>query len=171
MTDNNLHDPDALRLAATAPQNNDPDPEASQEQQDLDNLCERWVAWKSTRRFYAPPSNMGSILGQLSGSRTRALKSDGPDAFCSAELAAFHIAYSSQPDALDKRVFDLYYVHRVAPVKTAAAALNISRSHFYLVLGDFRKRVHAAAKNVLAVNLQKAAEMSSAKLSAPDKTL
>ena len=114
---------------------------------------------------------MGSILGQLSGSRTRALNTSGPDAYCSAELAAFHIAYSSQPDALDKRVFDLYYVHRIAPIKTAAAALKISRSHFYLVLRDFRKRVHMASKAVLAVNLQKAAEMSSAKLSAPDKTL
>lgn len=150
MTDYNLHDPDALRLAAAAPQNHDPDPEATQEQQDLDALCEQWVRWKATRRFYAPPAKMGSILGQLSGARTRPLRTDGPDAICSAELAAFHIAYVSQPDALDKRVFDLYYVHRVAPVKTAAAALNISRKHFYSVLGDFRKRLHLASQGILA---------------------
>ena len=151
MTDKHLHDPEALRLATTAPQD-DLAAIPGQEQLQLDNLCEQWVSWKATRRFYGPSPNMGSILGQLSGSRTRALKSDGPDAYCSAELAAFHLAYNCQPDALDKRVFDLYYVYRVSPVKTAAAALNISRKHFYTVLGDFRKRVYAASKVILAEN-------------------
>jgi len=146
-----LYDPEALRLAATAPTpDDDVDPEASDEQRDLDQLCERWVAWKATRRFYGPSPNMGSILGQLSGSRTRPLRTDGPNAACSAELAAFHLAYTCQPDALDKQVFDLYYVHRVAPVKVAASALKISRKHFYSVLGDFRKRLYCAAQSILA---------------------
>lgn len=146
-----LYDPEALRLAATAPApDDDVDPEASDEQRDLDQLCERWVAWKATRRFYGPSPNMGSILGQLSGTRTRPLRTDGPNAACSAELAAFHLAYTCQPDALDKQVFDLYYVHRVAPVKVAASALKISRKHFYSVLGDFRKRLYCAAQSILA---------------------
>ncbi|MFG0593600.1 hypothetical protein ACF8OH_03705 [Delftia sp. WSY_9] len=146
-----LYDPEALRLAATAPTpDDDVDPEASDEQRDLDQLCERWVAWKATRRFYGPSPNMGSILGQLSGTRTRPLRTDGPNAACSAELAAFHLAYTCQPDALDKQVFDLYYVHRVAPVKVAASALKISRKHFYSVLGDFRKRLYCAAQSILA---------------------
>lgn len=153
MTDNNLHDPDALTLAAVAPHSEDCPSADVDEQRDLDALCEQWVRWKATRRFYAPPSKIGSILGQLSGSRTRPLASDGPNAICSAELAAFHIAYASQPDALDKRVFDMYYVHRVAPVKTAAAALNISRSHFYLVLADFRKRVYWSSLSLLEQKL------------------
>ena len=154
MTDNNLYDPDALRLAATAPHPEEVSVEDSEELQDLDALCEQWVHWKATRRFYAPPSKIGSILGQLSGARTRAMKSDGPDAPCSAELAALHLAYTCQPDALDKRVFDLYYVHRVAPIKSAAAALGISRSHFYLVLSDFRRRLYRTSQVILRENVE-----------------
>lgn len=153
-TRHDLHDPEALRLAAAAPgQDDDAEPETDYEQQNLDQLCERWVAWKATRRFYGPSPNMGSVLGQLSGTRTRPLRTDGPNAACSAELAAFHIAYTCQPDALDKQVFDLYYVHRVAPVKVAASALKISRKHFYSVLGEFRKRLYSAAQSILAERL------------------
>ena len=112
------------------------------------------LIWGRTRRLYGPKPTPGTILGRLSGCNTRPLVSGGPDAICSAELAAFHIAYVSQPDALDKRVFELYYVHRVAPVKTAAAALNISRKHFYSVLADFRKRLYAASRGILADNTE-----------------
>jgi len=152
MTEDQYRDPEALRLAAPAPAQHvqESTPEMSEEQRDLDALCERWVAWKATRRLYGPPPTMGSVLGQLSGTRTRPLKQGGPDAICSAELAALHVAYTCQPDALDKRVFDLYYVHRVAPIKAAAAALGIGRQHFYAVLADFRKRIHVASKHILA---------------------
>lgn len=143
-------DTQAQRLAAPAPaQDDETEIRQSDEQQDLDELCERWVRWKSTRRLFGPPPAMGSVLGQLSGTRSRPLKQGGPDAFCSAEMAALHLAYLCQPDALDKRVFDLYYVRRVAPVKAAAQALGIGRQHFYTVLGDFRKRLHYAAKAIL----------------------
>lgn len=151
MTTPTTTDTEALRLAAPAPVRDDEaDAPQTDEQRDLDELCERWVRWKATRRLFGPPPTMGSVLGQLSGTRTRPLKPGGPDAFCSAEMAALHLAYLCQPDALDKRVFDLYYVHRVAPVKAAAAALEISRKHFYTVLGDFRKRLHSAAQAILA---------------------
>lgn len=160
---------DALRLSAPAPGDDDGEIQESGEQRDLDDLCERWVRWKATRRLYAPPSTMGSVLGQLSGTRSRPLQPGGPDAISSAELAAFHLAYTCQPDALDKRVFDLYYVHRIAPVKSAAAALKISRSHFYLVLSDFRKRLYAASTALLAVEMAKFATMTSGRTqSAPD---
>lgn len=153
MIRSDLYDPEALRLSATAPApDDDVDPEASYEQRDLDQLCERWVAWKATRRFYGPSPNMGSILGQLSGARTRPLRTDGLNAACSAQLAAFHLAYTCQPDALDKRVFDLYYVYRVKPVKVAAAALHISRPHFYVVLGTIRKRIFNASQDLLRSN-------------------
>lgn len=152
MTDHHQTDPEALRLAAAAPQTDEAPVEDSEEQRDLDALCEQWVRWKATRRFYAPPSKIGSILGQLSGARTRPLRTDGPDAICSAELAAFHLAYTCQPDALDKRVFELYYVYRFAPVKSAAAALGISRSHFYLVLSEFRRRIHRMSQVLLQAN-------------------
>lgn len=97
-------DPKMLRLAATAPQTAEASAEDIEEQQDLDALCEQWVRWVPTRSLYAPPSKIGSIQGQLSGARTRPLKPDGPDAICSAELAAFRTAYVSPPDDSDKRV-------------------------------------------------------------------
>ena len=158
-------EPQAQRLAATAPGQLDDEADIAQseEQLDLDDLCERWVNWKASRRLYGPAPNMGSILGQLSGTRTRPLKQGGPDAACSAELAALHVAYTCQPDALDKRVFDLYYVHRVAPIKAAAAALGIGRQHFYAVLGDFRKRIHSASRSILAQEEQKLSTMQHAR--------
>ena len=143
---------EAKRLASAAPTHYEDEPltELSEEQRDLDELCERWVRWKSTRRMIGPPPNPGSVLGSLSGTRTRPLSQGGPDVPMSAELAALHLAYASQPDALDKKVFDLYYVHRVAPIKAAAAALGISRKHFYSLLGDFRKRIYGASQAIMA---------------------
>ncbi len=121
-------------------------PVLSVQDRDLHLVCERWVRWCITRRLYGPKPITGTILGRLSGCSMRPVEDGGPNAISSAELSAFHIAYTCQPDALDKRVFDLYYVHRVKPVKAAAAALGIGRAHFYTVLGDFRLRVaHAAA--------------------------
>ncbi len=151
-------DSDALRLAAPAPltDGEDVSPPLNDEQRDLDDLCERWASWKASRRLYGPPPSMGSVLGQLSGAtRMRPLIPGGPDAVCSAELAAFHMAYTCQPDELEKRVFELYYVHRVAPVKRAAAALGISRQHFYRSLTEFRKHLYSASCAILELERQK----------------
>jgi len=149
------NDPPTPRLSAPAPApEGDPlEPPLSDEQRELHQLCERWVDWRATRRYYAPPSAMVSVLGQLSGVRTRPVQAGGPDAPNSAELAAFHLAYTCEADKLDKRVFDLYYVHRVRPIKRAIDALGISRTTFYRVLSDFRARVAHAAKRIEADNL------------------
>lgn len=165
MTHASQYDTEALRLAAPGPASAEEEtaPALSEEQRDLDDLCERWVAWTRSRRLYGPPPVMGSVLGQLSGTSTRPLKPGGPDAIASAELAAFHLAYTCQPDALDKRVFALYYVHRVKPIKAAAAALDISRKHFYTVLADFRKRLHSASQSLLEQEQDKLSEMQHAR--------
>lgn len=118
-------------------------------QRDIDALCERWVRWCATRRLYGPSMRLTGTIGKLVGTRMRPYRADGPNAFCSAEMQAFHTAYLCQPDALDKRVFDLYYVHRVSPIKSAADALGIGRQHFYTVLADFRARVWSAAQSIL----------------------
>lgn len=152
MTNNsNQYDTKALRLAAPGPasENREEPVALGQEQRDLDELCERWVAWKASRRLYAPAPSSGSVLGQLSGTRTRPLHPGGPDAICSAELAALHLAYTCQPETLSKQVFELYYVYRTAPVKAAAASLKISRSHFYLLLSEFRKQLYTASVALL----------------------
>lgn len=129
-------------------------PALSAQDRDLHLVCERWVRWCITRRLYGPKPITGTILGRLSGCSMRPVEDGGPDAISSAELSAFHIAYTCQPDALDKRVFDLYYVHRIKPVKAAAAALGIGRAHFYTVLNDFRRRVAHAADAIVCSNAQ-----------------
>lgn len=144
----------AQRLAAAAPASaNDDAPAQTDHQRDLDALCERWVRWCATRRLFGPPTTLAGTLANLTTkTRYRRYAEDGPSAFCSAEMAALHVAYTCQPDALDKRVFDLYYVHRVVPIKIAADALGIGRQHFYTVLGEFRERIWRAAQAVMAEN-------------------
>ncbi len=149
------YDTEALHLAAPAPEGREDDasPPLDEEQRDLDDLCERWVNWQRTRRFYGPAPTMGSVLGQLSGSSARPHKAGGPDAANSAELSAFHLAYASQPDDLHKRAFALHYLHRIKPVKVAAQALGISVRHFYRLLCEFRPRVYTASKSILQWNV------------------
>ena len=143
------------RLAAPAPTEAEADQPPAQSSHDryLDEKCERWVSWCRTRRLYGPAPLTGTILGKMTGGGMRPLRPQGPDAISSAELSAFHIAYTCQPrEALDRQVFEAYYVHRVKPVKSAAAALGISRKHFYAVLIEFRRRVQAASLAILADN-------------------
>ena len=146
--------PTTFAAAARAQDEDETTPALSDQDRDLHLVAERWVRWCITRRLYGPKPITGTILGRLSGCSMRPMEDGGPDAISSAELSAFHIAYTCQPDAIDKRVFDLYYVHRVKPVKAAAAALGIGRPHFYTVLQDFRRRVAHAAAAILENNAQ-----------------
>lgn len=115
-------------------------PPLDAEARDLDSLCEAWVRWRVEHRLYA-----ASTFARLPGTSTRPLQ---PLAWfaASADLAAFHVAYTCQPEALDKRVFDLYYLARIKPVKTVAAHLGITSRQFYRVLDDFRRRVEISAR-------------------------
>ena len=129
-------------------------PAMSSHDQAIHVMCERWVNWQRTRRLYGPKPITGTVLGRLSGTSTRPLHPDGPDAISSAELSAFHIAYTCQPDAIDKQAFDLYYLRRAKPVKTVAGALGVSRQHFHRMVNDFRRRVAHAADAIAAENQQ-----------------
>ncbi|MBH2008078.1 MAG: hypothetical protein I8H71_00355 [Xanthomonadaceae bacterium] len=125
--------------------------EDSDQDRNLDMLCEQWVSWCRTRRLYSPAPISGTVLGRLSGSSTRPMAA--VDVFCSAEMAAFHIAYTCQPrEALDRQVFEAYYVLRIKPIKRVADALGISRQHFYALLAAFRVRVWNAAEAIAADN-------------------
>jgi hypothetical protein len=118
---------------------------ALERERELDLLCERWAAWCCDRRLSRPaPAQAAEIVRR--GGRTRPLRNDADAPMAQASMAAFHIAYTCQPDSLDKQVFDLYYVARVTPIKAAAAALGIGRSHFYRVLEDMRRRLVRAAR-------------------------
>lgn len=132
----------------------------SDHDRDLHVLSERWVNWCLSRRLYGPKPLTGTILGRLSGCGMRPMHTDGPDAISSAELSAFHIAYTCQPDAIDKQAFDLYYLRRAKPVKTVASALGITRQHFHRLVNDFRRRVAHAADAIAAENQQQLREMT-----------
>ena len=146
--------PTTYAAPAPASQDDDSAPVLSGQDRDLHALCERWVSWCFTRRLYGPKPLTGTILGRLSGCGMRPMSPDGPDAISSAELAAFHIAYTCQPDAIDKQAFDLYYLRRAKPVKTVAGALGVSRQHFHRMVNDFRRRVAHAADAIAAENQQ-----------------
>ena len=118
----------------------------------LDVLCEQLVWWCRTRRFYGSPKQPASVLGQLA-KRTRPLRPGGPDADCSAQLAALYIAVIAQPpEALDRQVFELHYFMRVGNVKVAAAQLKIGRQHWYTLLREFRRRIYAASCSIMQAN-------------------
>jgi len=126
----------------------------------LDMLCEQLAHWRATRKYYARASVPPSLLGRLQ-KRTRPLRAGGPDARCSAELAALHVALLSQPeDALARRVFELHYFHRVANVKAAAAALGIGRQHWYTLLRSFRQQLHDASLRILQANEEELARLA-----------
>lgn len=125
-------------------------PPLDDEARDLDALCEAWVLWRVEHRLYA-----ASTFARLPGTSTRPLQRPAWFA-AAADLSSFHVAYTCQPDALDKQVFDLFYLARIKPVKTVAAHLGITSRQFYRVLDDFRRRVETAARafrdNTLATN-------------------
>ncbi len=118
----------------------------------IHGICEAWAWWCQTRRYFGKLSLPPSLLGRLA-SKTRTLaQPGGPDAICSAELHAFHMAVLSQPEALDRQVFEMHYRVRPRYIKCAADALGVSRQHYYRLLRDFRRRAYSASRDVLADN-------------------
>ena len=123
----------------------------SESPKEQDQLCEKWLAWSRSRKLYGPAPAQTSLLGRLTIKET--CHQPSIDAIASAKLMAFHFAYTCQPDTLEKRVFDFYYLQRVRPIKSAAAALGISTQHYYRLLARFRMRVYKAALALEAINL------------------
>lgn len=160
-------------LAAAAPETAEDDavavdlhdttPLPGGERLDLEALCWQWASWCRTRRLYVKPSLPPSLLGRLrSPGPGRGRPGGGPDAACSAELMAFHIAFLAQPeDALDRRVFALHYCVGVRNVKAAAAAVGVSRQHWYRLVADCRQRIHQASLQILEHNLAAAQRLPS----------
>lgn len=153
-----------LILSAPAPEREDDEADdlsglsqaEVQERADLDALCQAYGDWCRTRGFFGPPPVQGSVLGKLTSKGGRR-SNGGPDAACSAQLSALHIAVIAQPpEALDRRVFSLHYLYKVASIKQAADALGISRQHWYRLLHAFRMRVSGAASVIMRANLDAA---------------
>ena len=161
----------AGRLASPAPVDDADAPETVVEAAELSSnaelhaLCEAWVVWQRTRRFYGTPSAPVSLLGQLQTKGTgRGAPGGGPDAGCAPEMVAFEVAYTAQPrDALDVRVFAAHYLHRERNIKRAAERFSISRQHWYRLVRDCRQRIYAASRQILEENLRQGQGLHSAR--------
>jgi hypothetical protein len=119
-------------------------------------LCERWAHWVTTRKFYAPPPLGAGILAKLSA-KTRATQPGGPDAELSADLWALNMAITAQPMDMRRRVFELYYRHRVKYIEEVAAELGISKATFYRYRKIFANHVVAARHAVIQAQKDAAA--------------
>lgn len=117
----------------------------------IDALCLRWAAWVNSRRFYGPPPIAAGILGKLASKSP--MGRGAPDAECAPELPALHLAIAGQPKDTARAVFEAHYLQPPKSVKAAAATLRISRSHWYVLLRQFRERVYSAHLQILADNL------------------
>lgn len=165
-----------LRLAATAPQHESDDADeastadsrAFASNAELHALCERWATWCRSRRMYVRPSLPPSLLGRLASKGT-GRGGEGPDAICCAHLAAFHMAYLSQPqNARDRQAFELHYYWRVNNIKSAAAELGVSRQHWYRLVADCRARIHRTSLDILAINTAAANQLPSRRVITSD---
>jgi len=118
-------------------------------------LCERWANWSTSRRLYGPPPLAPGVLGKLTSKAVS--KRTGPDAICSAQMMALHLAITAQPpEALDRKVFELHYRWRVKHIKLAAEELGITRAHWYRLLAAFRQRVCIGSRQIMADNQRQA---------------
>jgi hypothetical protein len=95
-------------------------------------------------------------LAKLSG-KTRVNKSGGPDAELSADLWALNMAITAQPLDMRRRVFELYYRHRVKYIEEVAAELGISKATFYRYRKIFANHVVAARHAVIQAQKDAAA--------------
>jgi hypothetical protein len=120
----------------------------------LHDLCERLAWWIGTRRLYGAPRVSPSIMAKLRSPMRVTRSYAGLDIETNMELAALYIALVAQPaDALDRRVFELHYLHRVRHIKTVAAELGIGRQHWYTLLSGFRRRIYVAARQIMDANV------------------
>lgn len=124
---------------------------ATEAEVSIDDLCWSWVHWTRTRRLFGKPSAPVSLLGRLRSRSPSRPSTGGPDAACSAELSAFHLAYLAQPISTARHVFDMHYLQGVRDIKTAAAGLGIGRQHWYTLLRQFRGAVHQSSLHIRAL--------------------
>lgn len=129
---------------------------------EADDMCRRWAAWSRTRRYIGPPPIGAGILGKLTKKGTGTSRGGPPDVLLSAELQAFNLAVAAQPQDTSRKVFELHYLHCVSDIKVAAEALSISRATWYRYLADFRVRVYAGHRQILAANQKALEELPSA---------
>jgi len=113
--------------------------------QHMDQFCNAWALWHRSRKLWVPPIPQ-NILARMRPQRVR----EAPDAILSADLSYFNLAVLGQPESNAKLAFYLYYLHEVRPIKTAAAAMEISPQAFYKAFKKFRGEAYKAYRRMMS---------------------
>ena len=108
-------------------------------------LCLRWAMWSRSRRWFAPPPMVRSILGRMQPGKVR----PPFNAELSPEMSFLNLAITAQPDSPAKTSFLVFYVFPARSVKEAAAAQGVSRDAFYRRVRRFRRRAWHAARALM----------------------
>ena len=91
-------------------------------------LCENWVKWCQTRKFFAlgPTKN---VLAKMQPAKVR----EPPNAILSADLSRFNSAIGTliELGTPGAECFVKFYCERVKNIKSQAAKLGIHRDTFY----------------------------------------
>lgn len=120
---------------------------------EIDSLCQAWARWCATRRYFGPPAGLPSVLGSLHTRTVMATDgSGGRNAFCSREIACFHLAVLAGGEGKDRLVFEAHYRLRPASIKAAASALGIGRQHWYTLRNGFARRAWSAHAQLMKVS-------------------
>jgi len=133
----------ATTAVKTNPLQPDPDDLGCAETE-MDALFEDWAAWSRSRRF------AGAFMHSSNRSDVRSNGAKGVGSTSLFELEAVHLGIISQPpEALDRRVFEMYYFTRPTNIKAAAHAMGISPAHWYRLMKSFKRRAYAASRELL----------------------
>lgn len=112
-------------------------------------MAHSWAQWCRTRRYFGPPDRLPSIIGQLRTRTPQATDGNiGPNAACSQELAIFNLAVQYGGSGKDRMVFEMHYRYRPASIRVAAAALGISRQHWYTLRNSYARKTWAAQAEI-----------------------
>ena len=107
---------------------------------EIDWQCIRWAAWCKTRKFYgAPDPRLLPVLGRLRIKSTT--KEPGPGIVAGADLARFHRAVTGLSER-DRMVLEVFYIHRLRPIKVVAAHLGVSHKTFYRIRNEAAKAAY-----------------------------
>lgn len=128
----------AQAAESEAPEFDDTPPADVAQRQAITDLCTAWGAWQREAKCIEPQGGRGRS-GDI-----------GPAATYT-QLLLLNDAVHRQPrTAIDRRVFELYYLHAARNIKCEAARLGISRQHFYRLLWAFEARVYRATTRMAA---------------------
>jgi len=113
--------------------------------QDLHNLCNRWVAWRRSKRIYVKPT-AANVLARFQPSSSGPEPDAGLDPAMHWFNAGVGAVKAMDEHAADFDCFWLFYVVGAKNIKRVAADLGIGRRTFY-------ERAHRAARLAYRISI------------------